>query len=178
MAEQREEEMEELQKVKSEAAQIINGCPILPLLIVFDLDYTLWPFFCECYDEDDMPWLYPQARGILCALKDRGIEMAIASRSPASDVAKAFLAKLGIESMFVAQLECWTHKTEHFQRIHDRTGTQFDLMLFFDDENRNIEAITKMGVTCILVNRGLNLEALRQGLTNFSQKSLGMNGKD
>lgn len=35
----------------------------------------------------------------------------------------------------------WTHKTEHFQRIHRNTGVPFASMLFFDDEDRNIEAV-------------------------------------
>ncbi|KAK7835616.1 magnesium-dependent phosphatase 1 [Quercus suber] len=44
-------------------------------------------------------------------------------------------------------------------------------MLFFDDEDRNIEAVSKMGVTSILVGNEVNLGALRQGLSEFSQKS-------
>lgn len=55
--------------------------------------------------KDEPPYLYPQARGILKALKDRGIEMAIASRaSRKKGVAKAFLEKLGIHFMFGAQV--------------------------------------------------------------------------
>lgn len=51
-----------------------------------------------------MPSLYPHAKGILYALKDKGIDVAIASRSPTVDIAKAFLDKLDIRSMFVAQV--------------------------------------------------------------------------
>ncbi|RWW17801.1 hypothetical protein GW17_00018255 [Ensete ventricosum] len=61
----------------------------------------------------------------------------------------------------------WTHKTEHLQRIHRRTGIPFKSMLFFDDEDRNIEAVSKMGVTSILVDDGVNLEELRSGLQNY-----------
>ncbi|KAF5192768.1 Magnesium-dependent phosphatase-1 [Thalictrum thalictroides] len=120
-----------------------------------------------------MPSLYPHAEGILYALKDKGIDVAIASRSPTPDIAKTFLNKLGIQSMLVAQeiFSSWCHKTEHFQRIHERTGVPFNSMLFFDDEDRNIEAVSKMGVTSILVDDGVNLEALEEGLTYFSKKS-------
>ncbi|RVW98903.1 Magnesium-dependent phosphatase 1 [Vitis vinifera] len=120
-----------------------------------------------------MPSLYPHAEGILYALKEKGIDMAIASRSPTPDIAKTFLDKLGIKSMFVAQeiFSSWSHKTEHFQRIHRRTGVPFNSMLFFDDEDRNIESVSKTGVTSILVGNGLNIGALRQGLTKFSQNS-------
>ena len=51
-----------------------------------------------------MPYLYPESRGILYAVKDSGIDVAIASRSPTSDIAKTFLDKLGIQSMTVAQV--------------------------------------------------------------------------
>ncbi|XP_031385867.1 magnesium-dependent phosphatase 1-like [Punica granatum] len=164
---------EELEKVKKEAAQIIEDSQKLPRLVVFDLDCTFWPFYCECCYEDEMPYLYPHAMGILQALKDKGIDVAIASRSPTPDIAKTFLDKLGIQSMFVAQeiYSSWTHKTDHFQRIHRKTGVPFSSMLFFDDEDRNIQAITKMGVTSILVHRGVTLGALRQGLKKFAEKS-------
>lgn len=51
-----------------------------------------------------MPHLYTHAKGIMYALKDKGIDMAIASRSPTPDTAKTFLNKLEIQSMFVAQV--------------------------------------------------------------------------
>lgn len=125
------------EKVKKEALQIIGQFQELPRLVVFDLDYTLWPFYwfvsmaayiipfslwkicngrwkilifqfydliSEFYYEDDTPYLYPHAMGILKALKEKGIELAIASRSPTSQIAKAFLVKLGIDSMCVAQV--------------------------------------------------------------------------
>ncbi|KAL6269815.1 hypothetical protein ACE6H2_026726 [Prunus campanulata] len=115
--------------------------------------------------------LYPHARGILYALKEKGIDLAIASRSPTADIAKTFIDKLSIKSMFVAQeiFSSWTHKTDHFQRIHTRTGVPFNSMLFFDDENRNIQAVSNMGVTSILVGNGVTVGALRQGLTKYSE---------
>ncbi|KAF7142928.1 hypothetical protein RHSIM_Rhsim05G0101900 [Rhododendron simsii] len=161
------------EKVKNEALEIMGLFQVLPRLVVFDLDYTLWPFYCECRSKREMPSLYPHAKGILYALKDKGIDVAIASRSPTVDIAKAFLDKLDIRSMFVAQeiFSSWTHKTEHFQRINRRTGVPYNSMLFFDDEDRNIEAVSKMGVTSILVGNGVNLGAFRQGLMEFSQSS-------
>ncbi|KAJ7946785.1 magnesium-dependent phosphatase 1-like [Quillaja saponaria] len=157
--------------VKAQALQILGVFQVLPRLVVFDLDYTLWPFFCECRSKREMPSLYPHAKGILYALKDKGIDIAIASRSPTPDIAKTFIDKLSIKSVFIAQeiFSSWSHKTDHFQKIHSRTGVPFNSMLFFDDENRNIQAVTKMGVTSILVNDGVNLGALREGLTKFSE---------
>ncbi|CAN1332558.1 Magnesium-dependent phosphatase 1 [Linum perenne] len=127
----------------------------------------------ECRSKREMPSLYPHAKGILYALKDNGIDLAIASRSPTPDIATTFLDKLNINSMFPTQeiFSSWTHKTEHFQKIHSRTGVPFNSMLFFDDEDRNINTVSKMGVTSILVGNGVNLGALREGLTRFSQNT-------
>ncbi|WJZ84471.1 hypothetical protein VitviT2T_004074 [Vitis vinifera] len=91
--------------------------------------------------------------------------MVIASRSPTPDIAKTVLDKLGIKKYFPVG-----HTRQHFQRIH-RTGVPFNSILFFDDEDRNIDSVSKMGVTSILVGNGLNIGALRQGLTKFSQNS-------
>ncbi|XP_009366312.2 magnesium-dependent phosphatase 1 [Pyrus x bretschneideri] len=158
-------------KVKADALEILGMFQVLPRLVVFDLDYTLWPFYCECRSKREMPSMYPHARGILYALKEKGIGLAIASRSPTADIAKTFIEKLSVKSMFAAQeiFSSWTHKTDHFQRIHTRTGVPFNSMLFFDDENRNIQAVSKMGVTSILVDNGVNIGALRQGLTKYTE---------
>lgn len=58
----------------------------------------------ECRSKREMPVLYPHAKGIVHALKAKGIDVAIASRSPTPDIAKAFLNKLDLQSMFVAQV--------------------------------------------------------------------------
>lgn len=159
-------------KVKQEALQIIGLYRNLPRLVVFDLDHTLWPFFCNGCRGDEIPHLYPQAKGIILALREKGIGLAIASRSSAPGVATLFLKKLGIEPMFLTQeiYPTSSPKTSHFQRIHRDTGVPYSAMLFFDDEDRNIQAISKLGVTSILVNNGVNLEALWKGLSHFPLK--------
>ncbi|XP_062100403.1 uncharacterized protein LOC133806294 isoform X2 [Humulus lupulus] len=142
---------------KNEALQIIAQYTPLPRLFVFDLDYTLWPLYCEFNEDDDKPRLYAESSLVLHALKDKGIDLAVASRTPTPKVASAFLKTLAIDSIFLAK------------EIHKKTGVPFTSMLFFDDEDRNIRAVSKMGATCILVENGVNLGALRQGLMKFSQ---------
>ncbi|RDX65943.1 Magnesium-dependent phosphatase 1, partial [Mucuna pruriens] len=195
--------MEDVERVKAEALQIMGVFQVLPKLVVFDLDYTLWPFywylllsmfiynnimdlfiaclvklfddFSECRSKHDTPTLFPHSRGILHALKHHSIDVAIASKSPTPHIATTFLDKLRISSMFVAQeiFYTWTHKTDHFQRIHSRTGVPYNSMLFFDDDNNNIQEwqsqISKIGVTSILVRNGVNLGEFRNGLEKFSQ---------
>ncbi|VFQ88814.1 unnamed protein product [Cuscuta campestris] len=90
--------------VKKEALQILGSFDSLPRLVVFDLDYTLWPCYCECGFKRGMPKLYPEAKGILCALKEKGVNVAIASKSSTPKIANTFLEKLEINSMFVAQV--------------------------------------------------------------------------
>ncbi|KAK8529782.1 hypothetical protein V6N12_060552 [Hibiscus sabdariffa] len=90
-------------RVKEEAIRTIETFHVFPRLIVFDLDYTLWPFYCECRPKVE-PCLYPEAKGILCALKEKGIDTAIVSRSATPDFANAFLEKLGIKSLFVTKV--------------------------------------------------------------------------
>ena len=46
-----------------------------------------------------------------------------------------------LDDHFQEIFSSWTHKTDHFQRIHSRTGVPFKSMLFFDDEDRNIETV-------------------------------------
>ncbi|XP_073158260.1 uncharacterized protein [Henckelia pumila] len=89
--------------VKNEAMEILGLFQVLPRLVVFDLDYTLWPFYCECRSKREMPSLYPHAKGILYALEEKGVDIAIASRSPTPDIANTFLEKLGVKSKFVSQ---------------------------------------------------------------------------
>ena len=60
--------------------------------------------FSECRSKHDTPSLFPHSRGILSALKDEGIDAAIASKSPTPHIATTYLDKLKITSMFVAQV--------------------------------------------------------------------------
>ena len=63
--------------------------------------------FSECRSKSDTPFLYPQVKGILYGLRDKNVDVAIASKSPTPDIAKSYLDKLSIRSMFVAQVCCF-----------------------------------------------------------------------
>ncbi|KAH7287749.1 hypothetical protein KP509_32G072200 [Ceratopteris richardii] len=157
--------------VTKEALGIISAASFLPRLVVFDLDYTLWPFYCECSSKRETPYLYPEAKSILNALKKKDVKMAVASRTPTPEIARTFLNKLGLTNLFV-DLEIfpsWTHKTDHFKNIHEKTSIPFNSMLFFDDEYRNIKSVSQMGVTSVHVDDGVNIKALKKGLTDFAR---------
>lgn len=73
-------------------------------MLVWMFSYGYVTYFSECRSKREMPSLYPQAKGILSALNEKGIEMAIASRSPTSDIANTFLDRLNLKPMFVAKV--------------------------------------------------------------------------
>jgi len=46
----------------------------------------------------------------------------------------------------------WTHKTDHFQKIHSKTGVPYNSMLFFDDDNNNIQEVTKFASASFFIS--------------------------
>nr|KAF6392850.1 magnesium dependent phosphatase 1 [Pipistrellus kuhlii] len=124
----------------------------LPKLAVFDLDYTLWPFWVDTHV--DPPFhkssdgsvrdsqgrtirLYPEVPEVLDRFRGLGVPIAAASR------------------------------------LQKKTGVPFSQMIFFDDEKRNIVDVSKLGVTCIHVHNGMNLQILTQGLETFAKAHAG-----
>ncbi|XP_072818960.1 magnesium-dependent phosphatase 1 isoform X3 [Vicugna pacos] len=96
----------------------------LPKLAVFDLDYTLWPFWVDTHV--DPPFhkrsdgtvrdrrgqtvrLYPEVPEVLERLQGLGVPVAAASR------------------------------------LQRKTGVPLSQMIFFDDERRNIVDVSKLG---------------------------------
>ncbi|XP_049753709.1 magnesium-dependent phosphatase 1 isoform X2 [Elephas maximus indicus] len=64
-------------------------------------------------------------------------------------------------------------KVTHFKRLQQKTGVPFSQMIFFDDEKRNIVDVSKLGVTCVHVQNGMNLQTLTQGLETFAKAQVG-----
>ncbi|GBG78240.1 hypothetical protein CBR_g26273 [Chara braunii] len=157
-------------KAFERAATLLRERDKLPSLVVVDLDYTVWPYWCECLPSRVHPHIYPDARGILEALHAAGVKLAVASRTPTPEIARVFLDKLKLTPLFADMqiYPSWTNKTEHFQKISRNTGIPYSEMLFFDDEDRNTITMSKLGVASILVDEGITLEALREGLDRFA----------
>jgi phosphoglycolate phosphatase-like HAD superfamily hydrolase len=71
--------------------------------MVIYLEYILRT--SDHYPIGELPYPpYPQATGITRALQYKGIDVAIASRSPTPDIANLFLEIMGIQSLFIAQV--------------------------------------------------------------------------
>ncbi|EFN51922.1 hypothetical protein CHLNCDRAFT_27401 [Chlorella variabilis] len=166
------------------STQLQAGPSGLLLQVVFDLDYTLWPFWCEMFTAAQTPWLYPHVPAILEGLQARRIPLAVASRTPTPHVANAFINKLDIRHRFCRQAQpsrtCLLRASSqpgscscscpHLPNIQCDTGLPFTDMLFFDDEHGNIKRVGRLGVVSILVDTstGVCLQSLERGLQAFA----------
>lgn len=55
-------------------------------------------------------------------------------------------------------------------RISKACKVELEDMLFFDDENRNISDLERLGVVSILVKNGMTIKVLMDGLKTFSDR--------
>lgn len=160
----------------------------LPELFVFDLDFTLWPFWVDThvyppFDKDQhgnvadrfktSMKLYPGVKEILLNLQSLGVRMAAASRTEAPKEANDFMKLIGIDRHFYLKEIYPGCKLAHFQKFHEKSGIEYQKMIFFDDEHRNIEDINKLGVTCVYVGNGLNMSCIEQGLRQYRKNQHG-----
>ncbi|XP_055392959.1 magnesium-dependent phosphatase 1 isoform X4 [Bubalus kerabau] len=95
----------------------------LPKLAVFDLDYTLWPFWVDTHV--DPPFHK--------------------SRTGEVEGANQLLELFDLVRYFVYREIYPGSKVTHFERLQRKTGVPFSQMIFFDDEKRNIVDVSKLG---------------------------------
>ncbi len=156
-------------------------------LIVFDLDFTLWNAAGTWCDHTYPPFkksgeavldsrggriaLYPEVREILRLLHAQERSLAIASRTHEPAWALRLLELFGIDHYF-SMCEIYPgSKTQHFQRLRNRTGVDYERMLFFDDEHRNVEEVSALGVCARLVEEGMTMQDLRSVLPETDLQS-------
>lgn len=159
--------------------------PPWPKMIIFDLDYTLWPFWVDTHV--DLPFslkngkiidrhgtvikLYPETIYVLEFLKSRGIDCAAASRTGEIEGAEELCRLFNLNKYFTYKEIYPGSKVTHFKRFQEQSGVKFQDMLFFDDEHRNIYDLSRLNVTCILVSNGMTMKVLHQGLQTFAKKN-------
>lgn len=143
-------------------------------LIVFDLDFTLWNAGGTWCDHTNPPFrkvnehvedslgrqitLYPEVRKILEKLRNDSILMAIASRTGEPSWAKQLLELFKIDDYFTYKEIYPGSKVKHFNRLKNASNIQFEDMIFFDDEMRNISEVGALGVEAVYVKNGVNWE--------------------
>lgn len=155
------------------------------MLLVFDLDFTLWDAGGTWCDHTIPPYrkrndhildgsgreiyLYPDVPGILNALSEKEIILALASRTHSLRVAIELLELFEVRRFFQYEEIYSGSKTKHFKSLHKTTRIPYNEMFFFDDEYRNIVEVGKMGVHASLVDNGLSLALVQSvpGLENL-----------
>ncbi|GAB5403177.1 MAG: hypothetical protein Aurels2KO_14080 [Aureliella sp.] len=160
---------------------------MLPELIVFDLDFTLWDCggtWCDCLTP---PFnqkqgrvndgrgkhirLYSDVVSILDFCSTNGITTALASRTEQPVWARQLLELLGATDRFAFAEIYPSSKLKHFAALYEKTKIEYGQMLFFDDEMRNIQEVSELGVTCLFVEDGLTRQVFDEGLTKHSARS-------
>jgi len=168
---------------------------VLPKLIVFDLDYTLWPFWVDThvtppvkassnhdtvrdrYGEDFA--FYADVPSILHNLRHHGVKVGAASRTSAPDLGRELLRMLHIgdgKGKKKKAIDYFDHleiypgsKITHFTKLQKATGLNYEDMLFFDDESRNRNVET-LGVTMYLVRDGVTKDEIDKGVREWRKR--------
>ena len=154
-----------------------------PSLVVFDLDFTLWDaggLWCDCLrppfrldggqvvdDVGRVIRIYPDVLHLLEALPTRGCTLGLASRTGEPEWARKLLGLLGLTTTFRFQAIYPSDKKAHFRQLQSESGLGYEDMLFFDDEDRNIRSVSKLGVHSHLVQRGVRLEDFDKALEGW-----------
>ena len=161
-------------------------------LVVFDLDYTLWPFWVDTHIsppfrvkrvkdsgekilEDGYSFeikLYPGVFEILEKAKKQGIKMGTVSRTLEPEYGKELLKLMNLEKYFIScEFDTGT-KVKSIQKIAKLAGITGGIKkcLLFDDETRNIRDIENAGGMGILLGNGLTDEKFEEGINKIKAR--------
>ncbi|EAW06936.1 Mg-dependent acid phosphatase [Aspergillus clavatus NRRL 1] len=131
---------------------------------------------------------YPAVSAIIYACKTHSIPLALASRTHAPDLARDMLKALHIIPTFSDNpaakarssraLDYFDYiqifpatKTQHFSKIQQASGIAYEDMLFFDDEARNRNVETELGVTFCLVRDGMTKAEVDRGVWAWRKRN-------
>ncbi len=100
--------------------------------------------------------LYPEVLDILGLLSQKGVPLAVASRTYSPEIARELMDLFGIRAYFQYEEIYPSSKVKHFESLRKRTCIHYPEMYFFDDEPRNVAEVGSLGVNAFLVKSGLN----------------------
>jgi magnesium-dependent phosphatase 1 len=178
---------------KNELIKLWQNMNKNPKCIVFDLDYTLWPFILDSnvlppfrYDsskntildyQNKKINLYQDVDEIVRQLGSFELHLAIASRSTMKEYAIQLLDMFDLTNYFQSIQIYSGPKLKHMQNIRadlNRQQLSYNEILFFDDNKSNLELTeNRLGVIGHQVRRhyGLNYKELFDGLKKFNNKA-------
>ncbi len=142
-------------------------------VFVFDLDFTIWNAGDTWCSETDPPYsmkegrlvdqtgrwirLYEEVPAVLEQLSRKNKTLAIASRTLEPEYARELIDIFGIGKYFHIREIYPGSKITHLSQILEKTGSPPDKVVFFDDEERNIEETSSLGISGVLVSGGVDL---------------------
>ncbi|GFO05901.1 Magnesium-dependent phosphatase 1 [Plakobranchus ocellatus] len=156
-----------------------------PKLIVFDLDYTLWPFWVDTHVDPPFTMgsngkvydvhhnhvtYYKDVPALLNRLHAEGIYLGIASRTSLPKEASELTRLFNWDQYFHYRQIYPGCKITHFKKLHQQSGIPYEDMIFFDDEHRNIHDVSTLGVTCVHVPDGIDMENFERGIKMFQER--------
>lgn len=133
---------------------------------------------------------------ILFFCRRHNIAMAAASRTSAPSAARQALNGLYLvddsprrQSDAPAAVKAWNlfdfdeiypgSKITHFRKLHADSGFAYEDMIFFDDEYRNSEVGTKLGVHFVEVgHQGLDLGTFEKGVAEWRARKAARSGSE
>jgi magnesium-dependent phosphatase 1 len=169
-----------------------SSCMAQPKLIVFDLDYTLWPFWVDTHVDPPFHMApngkvydcnnkhithYEDVPNILKRLHGEGFKLGIASRTGALHEACDLTRLFNWDQFFHFRHIFPGSKIAHFKKLHAESGIAYEDMLFFDDEHRNIVDVFTLGVTCKLVPDGVSEKSFKEGMELFQIRNKERSGQ-
>ncbi|MGQ8338623.1 magnesium-dependent phosphatase-1 [Sunxiuqinia sp. A32] len=147
-------------------------------IFVFDLDFTLWNAGDTFCSETNPPYqwhnnklldqegrlirLYPETIDVLEKLSSQNKIIAAASRTHQPSWANKLLELFDIDRYFAHKEIYRGSKIAHLQNIKESFNVPFNKIVFFDDEERNIQDVSKSGVECIHVKAGIKQAHVNQ----------------
>jgi magnesium-dependent phosphatase 1 len=155
-----------------------------PKLLVFDLDYTLWPFWVDTHVTPPFSKkangvvvdtygqkvkFYEEVPKVLEELKGEGYLIGIASRTGEVRGAESLLNLFGWNAFIDCKQIYPGCKLKHFKTIKQTLDVEYDEMIFFDDEQRNITDLKTVGVLSILVKNGVTRKVVQDALAKFAR---------
>jgi magnesium-dependent phosphatase 1 len=168
-----------------------------PKVVAFDLDGTIWspdmymlwgggaPFTVESDEvlkdcSGQKVKLLGISGGILDELKTeegwKGVKVAWVSCTDeptwADECMRKFKTPMGMTLVERIDEQCIykANKQKHFKDLKERTGVEYEEMIFFDNERGNIASVEKLGVTSVYCPDGMTEEVWRRGLREFEER--------